>query len=143
MAYSEVLITPMREDLTRHGVVETRTPEEVDRVIGSHQTVLMVTNSVCGCAAGKARPAVVMAMESDVRPEVAATVFAGGDVEAVAHLREKHLQGIPPSSPSMALYRGGKLVWALHRFQIESSTAPEIAETLRSAFAEHCAAQPA
>lgn len=143
MAYSEVLITPMREDLTRHGVVETRTPEEVDRAISGNETVLMVTNSVCGCAAGKARPAVVMAMQGDVRPEVAATVFAGGDVEAVAHLRERHLQGIPPSSPSMALFRGGKLVWALHRFQIESSTAPEIAETLKAAFAEHCAGQPA
>ena len=143
MPYSEVLITPMREDLTRHGVLETRTPEDVDRVIASHQSVLMVTNSVCGCAAGKARPAVVMAMESEVRPDVAATVFAGGDVEAVAHLRERHLHGVPPSSPSMALFRGGKLVWALHRFQIETSTAPEIAETLKAAFAEHCAGQPA
>lgn len=143
MPYSEVLITPMREDLTRHGVLETRTPEDVDRVIASHQSVLMVTNSVCGCAAGKARPAVVMAMKSEVRPDVAATVFAGGDVEAVAHLRERHLHGVPPSSPSMALFRDGKLVWALHRFQIESSTAPEIAETLKAAFAEHCASQPA
>jgi putative YphP/YqiW family bacilliredoxin len=143
MPYSEVLITPMREDLTRHGVLETRTPEDVDRVIASHQSVLMVTNSVCGCAAGKARPAVVMAMESEVRPDVAATVFAGGDVDAVAHLRERHLHGIPPSSPSMALFRGGKLVWALHRFQIETSAAPEIAETLKAAFAEHCAGQPA
>ncbi|HNY38884.1 MAG TPA: BrxA/BrxB family bacilliredoxin [Bryobacteraceae bacterium] len=142
MPYSEVLITPMREDLTRHGVLETRTPEDVDRTISSHQTVLMVTNSVCGCAAGKARPAVVMAMQSAVRPDVAATVFAGGDLEAAAHLRHRHLHGIPPSSPSMALFRAGKLVWALHRFQIESSTAPEIAETLRQAFAEHCAQQP-
>lgn len=143
MPYSEVLITPMREDLTRHGVLETRTPEDVDRALSAHQSVLMVTNSVCGCAAGKARPAVVMAMQSAVKPDVAATVFAGGDVEAVAHLRERHLQGIPPSSPSMALFRDGKLVWALHRFQIETSTAPEIAETLKQAFAGHCAPQPA
>lgn len=143
MPYSEVLITPMREDLTRHGVVETRTPEDVDGLISGRQTVLMVTNSVCGCAAGKARPAVVMAMQNTVKPDVAATVFAGGDMEAVAHLRERHLHGIPPSSPSMALFREGKLVWSLHRFQIESSTAPEIAETLKLAFAEHCAAQPA
>lgn len=78
-----------------------------------------------------------------MKPDVAATVFAGGDVEAVAHLRERHLHGIPPSSPSMALFREGKLVWSLHRFQIESSTAPEIAETLKLAFAEHCAPQPA
>jgi len=143
MPYSEVLITPMREDLSRHGVLETRTPAEVDRVISEHETVLMVTNSVCGCAAGKARPAVVMAMQNAVRPDVAATVFAGADVEAVAHLRERHLHGVPPSSPSMALFRGGQLVWALHRFQIESSTAPEIAGTLKQAFAGHCARQPA
>ena len=143
MPYSEVLITPMREDLTRHGVTETRTPEAVDQLISSNRTVLMVTNSVCGCAAGKARPAVVMAMSGEVVPDAAATVFAGGDVEAVAHLRERHMHGFAPSSPSMALFRDGKLVWALHRFQIESSTAPEIAETLRQAFAEHCATQPA
>lgn len=143
MPYSEVLITPMREDLTRHGVLETRTPEDVDRAISSNRSVLMVTNSVCGCAAGKARPAVVMAMQAAVKPDVATTVFAGGDVEAVAHLRERHLRGIPPSSPSMALFRDGKLVWALHRFQIESSTAPEIADTLQQAFADHCAQQTA
>ena len=143
MPYSEVLISPMREDLSRHGVLETRTPADVDRVISENETVLMVTNSVCGCAAGKARPAVVLAMRNAVRPDVAATVFAGADVEAVAHLRERHLHGIPPSSPSMALFRGGKRVWALHRFQIESSAAPEIAETLKMAFAEHCAPQPA
>ncbi len=143
MPYSEVLITPMREDLSRHGVLETRTPADVDQVISSNETVLMVTNSVCGCAAGKARPAVVLAMQNAVRPDVAATVFAGADIDAVAHLRERHLHGIPPSSPSMALFRNGKLVWALHRFQIESSTAPEIAETLKQAFAEHCDRQPA
>ena len=143
MPYSEVLITPMREDLSRHGVLETRTPADVDRVISENETVLMVTNSICGCAAGKARPAVVLAMQNVVRPDVAATVFAGADVEAVAHLRERHLHGVAPSSPSMALFRGGKLVWALHRFQIESGTAPEIAGTLKMAFAEHCEQQPA
>jgi len=129
----------MREDLTKHGVVETRLPEDVDRVIRENGTVLFVTNSVCGCAAGKARPAVGMALQNAVRPKVAATVFAGGDVVATAHLREKHLQGIPPSSPSMALFRDGKLVWALHRFEIESRQAPEIAQILTQAFEQHCA----
>ncbi len=139
MAYPEPLIIPMREDLTKHGVVETRSPDDVDRVIRENGTVLFVTNSVCGCAAGKARPAVGMALLNTKRPNVAATVFAGADVAATAHLRERHLQGIPASSPSMALFRDGKLVWALHRFEIESRQAPQIAEILTQAFDQHCA----
>lgn len=133
----------MRQDLTRFGVKETRTPAEVDQVLTDNSTVLMVVNSVCGCAAGKARPAVGMALQHVVRPDVTATVFAGGDEEATRHLREKHLQGVPPSSPSMAIFRNGKAVWALHRFQIESRQAPEIAEILKQAFDEHCVKQPA
>jgi putative YphP/YqiW family bacilliredoxin len=138
MAYPEMLIGPMREDLTRHGVAEARTAAELDRILGSEETVLVVTNSVCGCAAGKARPAVGEALRHSIRPAVAATVFAGADVEAVARLREHYLPGIPPSSPSMALFRGGKAVWALHRYEIESRQAPEIARLLVDAFEKHC-----
>jgi putative YphP/YqiW family bacilliredoxin len=143
MPYPEQLLIPMRADLTQYGVKETRTPAELDEAITSHGTVLVVTNSVCGCAASKARPAVGIALAHAVRPDAAVTVFAGGDVEAVAQLREKHLQGVPPSSPSLALFRDGKAVWAMHRFQIESRQAPEIAADIVKAFDEFCARQSA
>jgi putative YphP/YqiW family bacilliredoxin len=134
----------MREDLTRHGVQETRTAAEVDTALSSQGTVLMVVNSVCGCAAGKARPAVGLALKhAPVKPDAAVTVFAGADIEATAHLRQKHLPGVPASSPSMALFRDGKVVWVLHRFEIESRVAPQIAEILVEAFQQHCAPQPA
>ncbi len=139
MPYPEPLIIPMREDLTKFGVAETRTAADVDNIIAGSGTVLMITNSVCGCAAGKARPAVGMALQNAVTPDAAATVFAGADVEAVARLREQHLQGVPASSPSMALFRDGKVVWALHRFEIESRQAPEIAALLTGAFERFCA----
>jgi putative YphP/YqiW family bacilliredoxin len=130
----------MREDLTQYGVQETRSPEDVDRVIAENETVLMVVNSVCGCAAGKARPAVGLALKHGVnKPVASATVFAGGDVDATRHLRETHLAGVPSSSPSMALFRNGKPVWVMHRFQIESSIAPEIAKQIIEAFDQHCA----
>ena len=139
MPYPEQLIAIMRQDLTQYGVKETRTPAEVDAVLSPESgSVLMIINSVCGCAAGKARPAVGAALNYANRPDVAATVFAGGDVEAVAHLRQK-LAGYPPSSPSMALFRDGKPVFMLHRSDIESRTASEIAEILRGAFDEYCA----
>ncbi len=143
MAYPEPLIIPMREDLTKYGLVEARTAAELDRAIQGNETVLVVTNSICGCAAGKARPAVGMALQHNVTPSAAATVFAGADVESVARLREHYLPGVPPSSPSMALFRGGKAVWALHRFEIESRQAPEIARLLVDAFEMHCAGEPA
>jgi putative YphP/YqiW family bacilliredoxin len=143
MPYPEQLLIPMRADLTQYGVKETRTPAELDEAITSHGTVLVVTNSVCGCAASKARPAVGIALAHAVRPDAAVTVFAGGDVEAVAQLREKHLEGVPPSSPSLALFRDGKAVWAMHRFQIESRQAPEIAADIVKAFDEFCARQSA
>ncbi|MCL4797006.1 MAG: BrxA/BrxB family bacilliredoxin [Bryobacteraceae bacterium] len=143
MAYPEQLLIPMRADLTQYGVQETRTPEELDQAINAHGTVLVVTNSVCGCAASKARPAVGLALRHAVKPDAAVTVFAGGDVEAVAHLREKHLHGVPPSSPSLALFRDGKAVWAMHRFQIEARLAPEIAADITKAFDEFCARQSA
>ena len=139
MRYPEQLIHAMREDLTRHGVEETRTPEEVDRLLLSSgdATVLMIVNSVCGCAAGKARPGLAEALKSAVRPDRAATVFAGGDVEATARVRE--LSGHPPSSPSVFLFRGGKAIYAMHRHQIENRDAFQIAASLKQAFDEHCA----
>ena len=126
----------MRSDLTQYGVKEVRTPEEVDRTL-STGTVLMIVNSVCGCAAGKARPAVGMALANANRPDVTATVFAGADLEAVGRVREI-LAGVPPSSPSMALFRDGKPVFILHRHQIESRQAPEIAKILTEAFDQYC-----
>src|SRR5438270_10524802 len=128
----------MRRDLTQYGVEEARTPQDVDRLLtpGSG-TVLMIVNSVCGCAAGKARPAVGMALTHPNRPDSAATVFAGADVEAVARVREL-LPGVPPSSPSMALFQDGKPVFVLHRHQIESRQAPEIAKILTEAFDQYC-----
>jgi len=130
----------MREDLTRFGVEETRTPADVDRVLAPGSgTVLMVINSVCGCAAGKARPAVGMALQHAVRPNKVATVFAGGDDEATAHVRAI-LSEYPPSSPSMALFQDGKPVFMLHRRDIEPRDAMQIAEILTEAFDRYCAA---
>ena len=141
MRYPEQLLIPMREDLTRHGVIETRTPEEVDQLLGPNSgTVMMVVNSVCGCAAGKARPGVVQALKHSVLPEKVATVFAGGDVEAVARVREL-AAGLPPSSPSVLLFRNGQPVYMLHRHQIEGRQAPEIAQLLAKAFDEYCVKQ--
>lgn len=138
MRYPEQLIAPMRQDLTAFGVQETRTPEEVDRILAPGSgNVLMVVNSVCGCAAGKARPAIGMALQHANRPDTAATVFAGADLEAVARVREL-LPGVPPSSPSIALFRDGKPIFTLHRFQIESSQAPQIAKMLTDAFDQFC-----
>src|SRR5271163_3488149 len=108
----------MRADLTRHGVEEARTPADVDRLLAEGGTLLMIVNSVCGCAAGRARPAVGLALQHPARPVKAATVFAGGDEAAVAHLRNL-LAGQPPSSPSMALFQQGKLVYMVHRGDIE------------------------
>ena len=143
MPYSEILITPMREDLTRHGIEEARTAAEVDRLLGSASgTVLMVTNSVCGCAAGKARPGIVMALRNSVRPDKAATVFAGADEAAVARLREI-LAAYPPSSPSIALFKDGKPVWHMHRHEIEPRDAHQIADILTKAFDRFCAKEPA
>lgn len=128
----------MRGDLTQFGVEEARTPSDVERILAPGSgTVLMVVNSVCGCAAGKARPAVGMAMQHTNKPDAVATVFAGADLEAVQQVRDM-LAPIPPSSPSFALFRDGKPVYVMHRHQIESRQAPEIARSLTEAFDEHC-----
>ncbi len=139
MRYPEQLIGIMRQDLTQYGVTETRTPEQVDEALGKNTgTVLMVINSVCGCAAGKARPAVGLALTHSIhKPDAAVTVFAGADLEAVNRVREK-LAAYPPSSPSMALFRNGEPVFMLHRRDIESSAAPQIAHRLQEAFDQFC-----
>lgn len=138
MQYPEPLIAPMRKDLTQYGVRELRTPADVDEALSPDSgTVLVVINSVCGCAAGRARPAVGMALRHPVRPDVAATVFAGADLEAVDRVRQL-LAGHPPSSPSIALFRDGKPVFVLHRSQIETREAPQIATLLTQAFDRYC-----
>lgn len=140
MAYPENFIAPMRADLTRYGVEEARTPEDVDRLLTSDSdTVLMVVNSICGCAAGRARPAVGLALQHPTRPSKTATVFAGGDETAVAHLRDI-LSEYPPSSPSMALFQNGKPVYMLHRKDIERREPAEIASLLMEAFDRFCGA---
>lgn len=127
----------MREDLTRFGVEEARTAADVDRLLAGSGTVMMVVNSVCGCAAGKARPAIGMALQHSHKPAKAATVFAGGDEEATAHLRAI-LKDYPPSSPSVALFKDGKPVYMLHRRDIEMRDAASIAKLLAEAFDQHC-----
>ena len=131
----------MRQDLTRFGVEETRTPADVDRVIAENETVLMIVNSVCGCAAGKARPGIGMALQHSVKPAKAATVFAGGDDAAVAHLRAL-LADFPPSSPSLAIFRNGKPVYMMHRSDIEPRDAFQISRLLTEAFDRYCVTQP-
>jgi putative YphP/YqiW family bacilliredoxin len=138
MAYPQQLLVPMREDLTRYGVEETRTPADVDRVLAESGTVMMVVNSVCGCAAGKARPGVGMALQHRLRPDRVATVFAGGDDAAVAHLREI-LSDYPPSSPSIAIFENGKPVYMMHRSDIERRDAFQISQVLTEAFDRFCA----
>ena len=138
MPYSEILIKPMREDLTRIGVEETRTPEQVEDAINNTKgTLLVVVNSVCGCAAGKARPGVAMALQNAARPDRAITVFAGADIEATATARG-HFAPYPPSSPQVALFKDGRLVYMLERHQIENRFADQIAEELTQAFDRFC-----
>ena len=141
MPYPEMLIAPMRGELVDIGARELRTSAAVDEQLAGSGTVLLVVNSVCGCAAGKARPGIAMAMNHRTRPDVLATVFAGADIEATAKARE-HLAPYPPSSPSMGLFRDGKLVWMMERRQIEGQDAPAIARALTQAFDEHCEVRP-
>src|SRR5688572_26127101 len=129
MRYPEEFIGPMRQELTQLGVQETRTPEAVDALLRPNAgTVMMVINSMCGCAAGRARPGIALSLQHAVLPDQVATVFAGGDLEATARVRE-YLPDYPPSSPSVALFRDGQPVFMLQRHQIENRDAPEIAKT--------------
>ena len=129
----------MREDLTRLGFEELRTPEAVDETIrNSKGTLMVVVNSICGCAAGKARPGVALALQNEVKPDKVATVFAGADIEATERARS-YFSGYGPSSPSIALLKDGELVYMLERYQIEGRNANEIAGELTQAFEKHCA----
>jgi len=136
--YPQEFVQPMRDELTRIGFEELRTPADVDAHLAkSTGTVLVVVNSICGCAAGRARPAVAMAIENKVRPEVLTTVFAGQDIDATTRARS-YFTGYPPSSPSVALLREGKLVYMLERKDIERREPYEIAEDLTKAFDRFC-----
>jgi putative YphP/YqiW family bacilliredoxin len=136
--YDERFVTPMRQELTRLGVEEMRTPSEVDSKLKDAQgTTLVVVNSVCGCAARNARPAVASALKHEKKPEHLTTVFAGQDVEAAARARS-YFTGYAPSSPQIGLLKDGKLVFMLERFQIEGRTADDIAKDLVGAFDRYC-----
>jgi putative YphP/YqiW family bacilliredoxin len=140
MPYPEQLLIAMRQDLTQYGVEEARTPAALDTALAPGSgTVMVVVNSVCGCAAAKARPAIGMALGHVARPDKAVTVFAGGDVDAVDRLRDHYLGNFPPSSPSLAIFQDGKPVFYMHRSEIESRQAPQIAASLKEAFDRHCA----
>lgn len=137
--YPEEFVQPMREELTRIGFLEMKTPEEVDTLLGGAKgTVLLVVNSICGCAAGKARPAVALSLEHQPRPDSLATVFAGQDTDATSRARS-YIMGYEPSSPSIALLQDGKTLFMLERRQIEGRPAEAIAEDLVSAFDRFCA----
>src|SRR5947207_5669943 len=135
--YDERLVSPMRQDLTRLGVEELRTPEDVDRVMAEKGTTLVVVNSVCGCSARMARPAVAIALQNPIKPDQLTTVFAGQDADATSRARG-YFTGYPPSSPQIGLLKDGELVFMLERWQIESRSADEIAHDLVNAFNRYC-----
>jgi putative YphP/YqiW family bacilliredoxin len=136
--YPEILIVPMREELARAGAKELRTAVEVDAALAQKDgTALVVVNSVCGCAAGKMRPGVRMALQNAARPDRVYTVFAGQDREATDRAREL-FGAYPPSSPSLALFHDGQLVHFVPRSEIESRTADDIAQRLVTAFIQYC-----
>ena len=138
MPYPEELVAPMRRELSDHGVQELKSAEEVDSFFSDVTgTRFVVINSVCGCAAGGARPGALIALESEVCPDHVATVFAGQDTEATARMRERFGE-VPPSSPSMGLFSGGDLVWFLPRHMIEGRDPQSIAFEIVTAFDEHC-----
>jgi putative YphP/YqiW family bacilliredoxin len=139
MPYPEIMIRPMREDLTRLGVEELRTADAVDEAVKNNTgTLMVVVNSICGCAAGKARPGVALALQHDNKPDKVATVFAGADIEATERARS-YFTGYGPSSPSIAILKDGQLVYMLERYQIEGRDASQIANELTQAFDQHCA----
>ena len=139
MPYSELLVRPMREELTSAGVQELRTAEEVDAFMSEKEgTAMLVVNSVCGCAAGMARPGIRLALQGDRRPDRVATVFAGQDLEATARARS-YFADIPPSSPAIAFLKDGELVYFMPRHRIEGRDAQSVARDLTQVFAEHCA----
>ncbi len=137
--YPEIMVIPMREELVRAGIQETKTADEVDAAVNQPGTTLVVVNSICGCAAGKMRPGVRLALSNAAnQPEHKITVFAGQDREATERARS-YFEGAPPSSPSIAILRDGKLAYFMPRFLIEQATAQQIAGELIRAFDEFCA----
>lgn len=138
MMYPEQIVKPMREELTRLGVQELRTVADVDQQLQSKGTTMVVVNSVCGCAARNARPAVAMALQHASKPDVSATVFAGQDTDATSQARG-YFTGYAPSSPSIALMKDGDVVFMLERWQIEGRSAQAIAQDLVGAFDKYCA----
>jgi putative YphP/YqiW family bacilliredoxin len=136
--YDERFVAPMRQELVELGFVEMRTPDEVDAQLRDPTgTTLVVVNSICGCAAGRARPGVALALGHGVRPLRLTTVFAGQDREATARARS-YFEGYPPSSPEIALFKDGKLAFMMQRHEIEGRDAPEIAAHLVAAFEKYC-----
>lgn len=136
--YPEGMVAPMRQELTAGGIEEARTAADVENAIKQPGTVMVVVNSICGCAAGRMRPGVRAAIQSDVRPDRMITVFAGQDREATDVAR-RHFTGYPPSSPSIGILRDGQLVYMMQRSDIEMSGPGEIAGALKQAFEKHCA----
>ncbi len=138
MGYDETLVAPMRAELAELGFKETKTAADVQREVESTKGVTMVVvNSVCGCAAGKARPGIALAMQSEVKPDNLITVFAGNDVEATAKARS-YMVGYPPSSPAIGLVKDGQTVFMMERHDIEGNDAMTIANRLNAAFQAHC-----
>jgi len=138
MMYDPTMVQPMRDELTSIGFKELRTGAEVDQVLPNAKgTSLVLINSVCGCAAGQARPGVALALTNSVVPDNLFTVFAGQDVEATQQARS-YIKGFPPSSPSLALLKDGELVTMIERYQIEGSPADQVAAMLVKAFEQHC-----
>jgi len=137
--YPEIMVIPMREELTRVGVQELRTAVEVDRaIVNQAGTTMVIVNSICGCAAGRMRPAVRIALQNTARPEKMFTVFAGQDAEATERARS-YFTGYPPSSPSIALFRDGKLLYMMQRSDIEHREASDLAAELKKTFDKFCA----
>jgi putative YphP/YqiW family bacilliredoxin len=138
MPYPEMMVAPMREDLARIGFAELRTPDDVDNALGSDKrTMLLAVNSVCGCAAAMMRPAVYLSLQGEKKPEVLTTVFAGQDLEATEKARE-YITGYPPSSPAVALFKDGEIVYFMERHLIEGRHPEDIAADLQKAYEEHC-----
>ena len=136
--YPEIMVIPMREELNRLGIEELKTAADVDQALRNRPgTAMVVVNSICGCAAGRMRPAVRLALENGVKPEKAFSVFAGQDTEATERARS-YFTGYPPSSPSIAILRDGQLVYMMPRRDIESREAPAIAADLKAAFDKYC-----
>ena len=136
--YPEIMLIPMREELTRAGLQEARDAAEVDAAVAKPGTTMIVVNSICGCAAGKMRPGVRLAMQNNTKPDHGVTVFAGQDREATERARS-YFGGHPPTSPAIAILRDGHLVYLMQRSAIETSTAPAIAQELSRAFDTYCA----